>query len=340
MPDRLNYTEASLAVVGRRVIVSSVDQSVRAYDTVTGELVWERLLSGYDRTLRLMGDSLVVVDYIGDSYDFGLIFLDPQTGVEQRVLTPGCKQDEYTTIFPEPDAPLLYQAEDNTAIFISSDYSGCIQRFDIFTGEPVWETIPETSFSLSSWDVPVLETGDAVYFTTYTGICRVERSTGSLQVLVTNEDYDFVPLLLHGDTLLVRARRTRGTEKFELWGVDPSSGALLWQMDMTNAKPLDPPNELVSLVDEDESGWTWNLVAGQLVLVKFQANPHQLVIQNIDLTNGTLSSELTVELKSVSGDFYSVPGLIGWDGTRFYFSLDGKIYSVDVSTGEIIFKYQ
>lgn len=340
MPDRVNYSDSVLLAVDGRVIAFGADQIIRAYDAASGEFVWERVVDSYDRTLRLIEGSLMVVDYVGDSYDFGLFFLDPQTGAEQRVLSPACAYSDYNSITPEPDSPLLYEASTGSIYFISSDYSGCVQRFDIATGQPLWEYRPENSFSFSPFGIRTLETETTIFFNTNDQLLAVDKATGSVQTLLTDENNEFLPLAVSGDTLIVRVRRTRGTEKFILMGVNASTGAQLWQMDMDNAKPVDPPDEMSGLVDEDESGWTWHLLADQLVLVKFQANPHQLVLQTVDPANGTVASEVTVALKSVIGDFYSVPDILGWDGPRIYFSLDGKFYSVDVTTGEILFKFQ
>lgn len=340
MPDTLNYSDFNLLISSGRVLVSNVDQSIRAYNASTGELVWERRISGYDRTLRMMDGSLVVVDYIGDSYDFGLIFLDPETGAEERVLTPACIYDEYTTITIDPDSPLLYDQSTNTLYFIADSYYGCVQRLNLTSGEPDWQYIPEDSFSISPYGAFPLETETSIYFNTNGQLLSVDKTSGAVQSLIANEDYEFMPMAVSGDTLLVRARRTRGTEKFELWGVDAFSGAQLWQMDMGSAQPVDPPNEMAGLVDDTDTGWTWHLLADQLVLIKFQAAPNQFVIQTVNLIDGIVTSELPVELKAVTGDFYSVPTVLGWEGTHVYFTLDADIYSVDVSTGEILFKYQ
>jgi outer membrane protein assembly factor BamB/ribosomal protein L7/L12 len=340
MPDSLNYSDQNLLVNSGRVLVSTVDQSIQAYNASTGERVWERRLSGYDRSLRIMDGSLVVVDYIDDSYNYSLIFIDPATGAEQRILTPTCVYDEYTSINLDPDSALLYEADNNSLTFITDNYNGCIQRLNFASGEPVWQYVPEDSFSMSSYGIHPLLTENRIYFEIGHQLLSADKTSGNVQTLLLNEDYEFLPLAVSGDTLLVRARRTRGTEKFELWGVDAASGGQLWQMDMGSAKPVDPPNEMSGLVDEDQSGWTWHMLAGQLVLIKFQAAPHQLVIQSVNPANGIVSAETIVELKAVSGDFYSIPAILGWDGARMYFELDADIYSLDVNTGEIVFRFQ
>ncbi len=103
MPDRLNYSESSLLVTGSRVIANNADQSIQAYDAANGRLVWSRRLAGYDRSLRMIGSSLVLFDYAGDDYVYSLFFLDPVDGSQQRVLTPGCATDEFSSATLDPE---------------------------------------------------------------------------------------------------------------------------------------------------------------------------------------------------------------------------------------------
>jgi hypothetical protein len=76
------------------------------------------------------------------------------------------------------------------------------------------------------------------------------------------------------------------------------------------------------------------------MLLNFQAEPNQLVIQTIDLTTGVSSNELTILFKSVSSDFYSVPETIDWQENLLYLSLDSDLYSIDTSNGKILMKFQ
>ena len=54
-------------------------------------------------------------------------------------------------------------------------------------------------------------------------------ANGKVTEMLTDPDYELRPLAAQGDVLLVRALRTRGTRRFELWGVDVASGKKLWQ---------------------------------------------------------------------------------------------------------------
>ncbi len=57
MPDKLNYGNSTLLVTAGVVITTNADQSIQAYDAASGAQVWNKRLTGYDRTLRLMGNS-------------------------------------------------------------------------------------------------------------------------------------------------------------------------------------------------------------------------------------------------------------------------------------------
>jgi LSD1 subclass zinc finger protein len=339
MPDKLNYGESSLLVTVGRVLTMNLDQSIQAYDSLTGQQVWSRRLAGYDRTLRLMGGSLVLLDYTGDDYTYSLVFLDPVTGAEQNIITPACPYSEYSSATLGTDSGLLYDDAENALYLVFNSSSGCVQRLDLASGQTIWQTVAEDSFSFSSSGFSALNTDTTLFFSNESQLLAVDKATGALQTLLTDEDYEFIPLAVTGDRLIVRARRTRGSERFEIWGVGAISGERLWRMDLENAKPIDPPDELVGLVDKDESGWTWNLLAGQLVLIQFQAAPNQFITQTMNPADGTLTGETSVALKAVTGDFYSVPTVIGWQDNLLYISLEANIYALDVSTGKVKFSY-
>jgi hypothetical protein len=170
-------------------------------------------------------------------------------------------------------------------------------------------------------------------------LVSVDKSDGNMKILLENKDYEFLPLAADGDVLIVRARRARGTERFELWGVDRVSGERMWQSDFGKARPLDPPNKLSGLVDSDEYGWTWRQVPEGLVLIEFQAEPNQIALKTINTATGTALDTKTIALKKVSGDFYSVPEIIAWQGQIAYFKVDTNLYGFDILTGEIKFAY-
>lgn len=337
MPDTLNYGEATLLVTAGRVLTMNVDQSVQAYDAQSGALVWSRRLGGYDRTLRLVDGGLLLFDYVNDDYEYDLLLLDPLDGSEAGMFTPECPISEYSSSSLSPSSGMLYDEGEEALYLVFDSSTGCVQRLDLKSGQPSWYTLDEDWYGFSSIGFQGLLTEERLYFNNDDEIMAVDKSTGALQVLLQDEDFELIPLAVSGETLLVRARRTRGSERFELRGVDRFSGETLWQMDLGEAEPIDPPDEMIGLVDEGDEGWTWRVMGGDLQLLTFHAKPHQLSVQNIDLEDGMPSGEMSIPLKGVSGDFYSVPSVISWQGEWLYLELDAKIYRLNITSGEVDF---
>jgi outer membrane protein assembly factor BamB/ribosomal protein L7/L12 len=334
MSDKLNYGADAILETAGRVITNNADQSIHAYDAGTGNQVWSKRLAAYDRTLRLMGGSLVVMDYTDSNNDYGLLFLDPATGTLQKVLTPICNINDYSSNL-DTDSGLIYDQAGNALYLVYDSSYGCVQRLDLVSGKTVWEADSKAGFSFTPDGLQSLMTDSTLYFSNGNDLLAVDKSSGSLKVLLTNPDYELLPLAMAGDKLIVRARRTRGTETFQLWGVEAASGSRVWQLDLTGAAPIDPPNEMAGLIDDTGSGWTWRLASTGLVVGKFQAKPNQLVLETFDPATGTSLGKRAISLNRISGDFYDIPTVIGWQGNTAYLNVDLNIYSLDVTTGQL-----
>ena len=217
-----------MLVAAGRVITSNADQTIQAYDAATGRLVWSKRLTGYDRSLRLMGNSLVVVDYIDNDYHYGLVFLDPASGDQTNVITPTCTSNDYDSNI-DTDTGLVYDQTENALFLVYDSSYGCVQRIDLANGQTSWSISSKDSFSFSPDGFQYLMTDSSLYFSNGNDLMAVDKSAGSMRVLLTNPDYNLLPLVVAGDKLIVRARRTRGTERFELWGVEAASGKQAWQ---------------------------------------------------------------------------------------------------------------
>jgi outer membrane protein assembly factor BamB/uncharacterized Zn finger protein (UPF0148 family) len=340
MPDKLDSGEKSLLLMDDRIIVMTMDRSIHAYQKSTGTQVWDRTLLGYARGLRSLGGHLVILDYVEGEYDFRVFLLDPKDGKEQRLIFPVCTSDSSWEENLDDDSGFVYDSRADALYLIYGSSFGCIQRYDLGTGRLTWEIQSTESFGTNFYGFNDLQTDDKIYFGTQGGVYAVGKGAGTLDLLLKDEAYEFAPLTLDGRTLLLLTRRTKGSQRIELWGVNTDTGERAWQMVMEKSGPVDPPYEISGLVDKDESGWTWKLTDAGLLLIMFQAEPNQLRLTTYDPANGTPLAEKVVPIKHVVGDFYSVPVVLTWHANEIYFILDTKIYSLDVTTGQLLMEYQ
>ncbi|MFH2102355.1 MAG: PQQ-binding-like beta-propeller repeat protein [Chloroflexota bacterium] len=338
LPDRLLYGQKSLAVTPDQVLVLTLDRSLQAYDSVTGQILWSRVMAGYDRQIRVMAGQLVVIEYTGDESTYSLLFLDPADGSQQRVITPLCGQG-YSADTVMTDSGLVYDESAHALYLIFGRYNGCVQRYDLRSGEMLWEAFNEAGFN-SLGDIGSVQTVERLYFSDENRIYSIDKGAGIVQLLLEEQDYEFHPLSVSADVLVIRARRTRGSERFELWGLDAVTGGRLWQHDLGSSLPLDPPDEIVGLIDEDDSGWTWRQTPQGLLLLDFRAEPNRLVLTTLDPADGSNLGEMTVPFETISMDFFSAPDIIGWSGQVVYLILNTHVYVLDITSGELLLRYQ
>jgi outer membrane protein assembly factor BamB len=339
MPDKLEYGDGSLVLMNDRLLAITQDRSLQAYNTQTGEQVWSRSLSGYDRNIRKIENWAVIMDYTDGNNDYSLIFLETSDGHQAMMITPSCKVENSLENDLSLDSGVIHDEAENSLYLIYGTFDGCVQRYSLQNGQLSWQYSQEDSFNFSTLDINPILTGSQLIFNNEHTIHTINKHSGAVITLIHDPDYELIPLQLSGENLLVRARRTRGSERFELWGFNTATGSSLWQITMENSSPLDPPDEYQSLLDIDDHAWTWHGTPDGVLVLVFQAEPNQMVIKTIILSDGSFSDEKVIPFKSISGDFYTAPRIIGWQGNLIYFSMEVKLYVLDVSTGEIVMQH-
>jgi outer membrane protein assembly factor BamB len=332
MTDKLNYGENNMLVTAGRVITNNADDSIQAYDAETGSLVWSKRLSGSNSVLYLVDQSLMYVDEADSDNNDGLFFLDPLTGTQQASIIPTCTNSEETYNI-ETDSGLIVDTAAQTLFIIYRE--GCVQSLNLGSRQVNWTALSVDYFDFLSEGYKYLLTDSSLYFGNNGNLEMVTKSNGEIKILSSNPDYNVYPMEITGNTLIVRADRTRGTERTELWGVDLASGSQTWQITLQGASPIDPPNEMAGLIDKTDYGWTLKLTPSGLALITFKGEPNQLDLEFINTTDGSLQNKQTIPISGVMGDFYDIPVVIGWQGNLAYLNIDGSLNILDVSTEKL-----
>ena len=319
-----------LQVVGKQLVALTKDGTLQSFDAQTGRVARSKRLSSTPDRLSVIRDQLLVIDR--DNGDAFVSILDPATGKEVQHLTPQCTADpESLPDTLETDAAIVIDS-DQSLYLMYGTFTACVQRWDVTSGKLTWQTgLKDASFIIAD-DIYPLVSDDSVFVSGRNALYAVSKKDGKPRELINNADYDFVPLAIHANTLIVRAKRTRGSTRYELWGVDIPSGKQLWQHPFAATEPLDEPDRMAGLIDNTDSGFTAHLTPTGLVIVAAKGEPHQLVLETLDPESGTSAGEKTIGL-NVSGDFYSVPDVVGWTNDTGYFIIEGQLYVVNLTLG-------
>ncbi len=324
LSDKLGYCgqgSACLRVVGDVLLVQSMDNTLQAYDAASGQALWNRRVDSSSRGLLVFKNQALVYAQGDGGQKDGYALLDLRSGKEAGRFKP---EDAYSS------SP-LYLDEAGGSLYVTTYYN--VEKWDL-TASPPQRAWRSADLDFRPGDAGLLGP-DTLYLATDHGLAAIRLETGEASVLIDKEDYALTPLAVNGAQLLILAQRTRGSARYELWGVNPTSGER-WTIAFDEHKPLDQYSGTIT--DSDASPWTWQLARGSLVVIHFEIKPNQFVVESYDPQTGVQQKKVTIPAGIDDSDYYYVREVLGWQGSKFWMVVELQIYSIDVEQGKLSFK--
>jgi outer membrane protein assembly factor BamB len=338
--DEIPYScpDDCLMVVGQRVVVLSRDGRLAGFDAQSGQTVWNTRLNSTPDQLYAVNGQLAVFDNRDGAVV--LLVIDPVDGSEQETLTPECT-DPSSGFVDDPgfNSQVLVTPDQRSLVLLFGFFSSCVQRWDIASGSMAWNaSLGDVAFSHAFGPTSIIS-GDSVYVAGDNQLLTVGLTDGIWTVLTDDPDYELVPLGTRDGVLITRAKRTRGSTRFELWGLEMSTGRQVWQHPLPDSEPLDEPDRMSGLIDKGDSAWTAHLTAEGLVVVTAMAEPHQLTVETLDPATGTSAGATPIPLAGITGGFYAVPDVVAWVDDQLWLIVEGRVYAVSPAQGALEFKW-
>jgi outer membrane protein assembly factor BamB len=326
-----------------RLVVLTSDLVLQGVDVDSGEVEWSyEMKTSLDWRVKPIvlgeGDKVALADQTDSDVAAPGVLRVFKTGDGEQLqsIAPQCSDKPFGV-----SSPMFIDKEGKNAYFtFSSGVTHCIQGWDIEGGSMLWEnTLPEeiskdpSFFDNPHLDNPGLLADDALYYG-FGGpvqkgkLIDINLSDGAINLLLEDPKYAIAPLLKGDGILLVRASRTKGSEQDELWGVDISSGEVLWQHELQ-------ATDLMGWGSNDSGVGTWTLApaGGRLAVIQViseggGSDPYYVVVEILNIQDGTI----TAEAKTLVDDGH-------WMGTastkyRAYLSIR-NLYSVYLETGDV-----
>ncbi len=211
----------------------------------------------------------------------------------------------------------------------------CLQRWQISTGQPLWSaSLPQgfrqdvllTGGLYRPEDFSYQVSGDKNFYLSLSQssadpsmILVLDQATGSPVFTLEQLDYQVMPLAEVGDILFTRGTRIRGTKRDEIWGVNITSGQIVWQ------HPLQADN-LLRLNSSFGVNWDYHLTSRGLAVIQLLPDPDRVIAQVLT-TDGQVLSEAT---NNVGDDFWQ--STVWTDDQAFMAIRD--LFAVDLSSGQ------
>lgn len=312
--------------------------TVQGFNAETGQLVWNKRLN-FEPTGRLLpaGEQLLIFDRTADSRNNLITVVDPASGDTIAEMTLSACDGRLFDL----SHPLLYNQNRGELYMISGNIIGpaCVQVVDIagqqISHELVFEgvALPADFSDFVSEQSRALLTEDYLYFSAQEQqvsgsgpglIVKVNLSDKSWQVLPPSPDYELVPLAVTDNLLVVRATRSRGAERSELWGLDLASGQPRWQYVLQAPRWFKEPGS--------GAGWDWHLTPAGLAVLQISSDPDQLLVEMLNPQTGVSAGQKTIPLE----DDYLTD--IVWTDEAAWLALR-KIHKVDLQTGTVSYTW-
>jgi outer membrane protein assembly factor BamB len=180
-------------------------------------------------------------------------------------------------------------------------------------------------------------TGTDLYLgTDYSGqVVVIDKGNGEARVLVNEENYALAPLGVRGDVVMVSAKRTRGTTKYEIWGIDKETGKRLWSYSLGESEALE---DHPGLIAEGDSIWMTHLTEAGLVVLWVRSAPHQVVLETLNPADGVSGGPKTLGL-DFDTPFLGSVELLGWTQDTAWLMLENTVLGVDTRAGTIAYRW-
>jgi outer membrane protein assembly factor BamB len=323
-----------------QVVVLTTDGSLGAYDALTGHQTWEKHFDNTGDTLYPVGSGVGLVYSATQGSALGI--LDATSGDEVTHIEPTCTANDMTDQMENYSNVVFDLASQPAKVyFLFGLFNACVEGWDLSSGTLDWRYVEQDQNLDNSRDTPALLANNTLYYVQGDQLRSLDAATGKqTKTLDQPKDYSLVPLLVSGQRLLVRATRTQGTTRYELWGYDLASGKNLWKRPFINSAPMDPPDAMAGLIDTGDSAWTYQMTPGGLWLITFQAQPNQVNLAQVNLDTGELSNQqsLALGLDSTT-DFYEVPNRIASQDPVVWFATESRIYALNPQTGKFVYQW-
>ena len=301
--------------------------TLHTFDRVMGQQLWSAGLTEIPDRLFLFNSGPGVIDNVDEVPT--LIVFDKEGGQRLQNIQPVCPNRTFTS---DPQEMSLYSeawaGADRNTFFTAYGFwePGCVDQWNVETGERVWQA--EVSEELTRSAVLSVTDDKMMYLAIERAglLWAVDLDNGEARQLAAEENYYLRPLFSQDGVLVVEAQRTRGSTRFEIWGLDRESGERKWQVIPTAEASLDLQSS--SIMDAD-GGFTVQNIDGGMALVQVFDDPERLTFDLIDLQTGVTQSQASYGMPEETILTFEK---IGWDGNTIWIYSD-EIYAFNGESG-------
>jgi hypothetical protein len=338
MADKLKSgCTACLLIIQARVVALLQGGTVQSFEAKTGQLKLSQRLN-FEPVGRIAaaGEQLLIFDRTQDNLSGLMYVVNPSNDtVVNEVILPGC--DDRLIDLSNPQA---YHPQRNELYLLDGDIIGpaCLQVWNVagqqISRQVIFDgiSLPSDFSNFLSDQSKLLLAGDFLYFSAARDrrqgeeniIIRVNPADGQWAVVAQAPDYKLTALAMIDNTLIVRATRSRGTARDELWGVDGATAEPRWQYVLQAKRWHQEPGA--------GSAWDWRRTPHGLAVLQLFEDPDQLTLEILNPQTGVSGGQRNISVKDT---FLS--GIV-WSNNMVWVALR-HLYAIDLQSQKLAYTW-
>ena len=314
-------SDPCLQQVGDQTVALARDGTIQGFAGSTGAPLWSRRLNTQPRQFLVNGDQVIVVDN-DDNNRAVVVVINGVNGDVLYELYPSCT---FPNIEMRPhSSDQFHVTPDGSAlIIVSSGTYACAWRYQLSDGALVWSYTADDDedFLPFTWSMSSLAVADPiVYFVNEEGDATqiygldTQSEGATPQLLYEVEDYELTVQYPLGDLLLVSAQPDYASDEVELWAIDRNNGERRWQRKLETTHTFDK--------------WVTRPTDQGLFVAVCSWDDDDCRFEVLDITTGASKGQIREEAG------YPFSGA-AWRGNQGFLTINGKLYVMDLTTGEI-----
>lgn len=301
---------------------------LHAFDLESGKQLWRVTFSDFNAAIYVFQGNPLVVN--SESNVVKISLFDGNTGTLKDEISPICPNhvfedndqlfELYSTIIPDLQ-------QNNFYLLYGFWEPGCVEKWSADGMNRDWQEFISEELVRSK---PRYLFGDEqIFISEQSGnqVWKVALQNGKADLFFQDENYSLTPLLIQDQTLVLEAKRNKGSTRYELWGIDANNGKRIWQI---IPQAVEPMSANVSSIIDTDGVYDVHGIPGKLILMQAYDDPPKITFDSININSGVMSDQKTY---FVSPQTIFSLDLIGWQDGAVWLGLD-DILVIDSNSAE------
>lgn len=328
MSDEIAYSICAdcLQVFGDAVVALSGDGVLQAYNIASGAPLWSVRLRESPRQLVNVGGLAGVPDQMpNENVDIALYLFNPSDGTRAREIAPACQEENGNLQRPGIYDPILHDPAGKSLYWMISSYEPCLVRIDTASREQSWQvSLPNYNDIWLSSDDPIF-VGETMYLADEDRLYAIDGQ-GKARLVLSEEDYDIKPMAASDDAILLRATRTRGSSRQEIWAIDAQSGDRRWERVLIAGDPIESPR--------DSGDWAATIRGDAVALVERRQEQQEIGYELIGLRDGVSRAKTILQVEDPTNSLRGAT----WGAGTAWLAIN-ELYGVELSSGKTLYRW-